>query len=55
MTEDEHREIEQVLTELEAEEAEQEAARGYASQHLARAIARLRQLAAPTGQSTVPR
>ena len=55
MNEDERREIDQVLVDLEAEEADQEADRGYASSHLARAIARLRRLTTPTAGSAASR
>lgn len=55
VTEEERDEIDQVLSDLEAEEAEQEAERGYASQPLSRAIARLRRLTGPTAGSTAAR
>ena len=55
MTDDERAELDQVLADLEAEEADQEAARGYASPPLSRAIARLRRLTSPTADSTASR
>ena len=55
MNDDERREVDQVLVDLEAEEADQQAARGYASPQLARAIARLRRLTTPTADSTASR
>ena len=55
MTDDEREEIDQVLADLEAEEADQEADRGYASQPLSRAIARLRRLTGPNADSTASR
>ena len=42
VTHDERAELDQVLADLEAEEADQEADRGYASPPLSRAIARMR-------------
>ncbi len=54
MTDDERDELAQILADLEAEEAEQEADRGYASPPLSRAIARLRRLTGPTAGSTTP-
>ena len=44
MTDDERRALQAILADLEAEEAEQIAERGYASSHLMRAGARLDQL-----------
>ena len=55
MNDDERREVDQVLVDLEAEEADQEADRGYASPPLSRAIARLRRLTTPTADSTASR
>ena len=55
VNEDERHEIDQVLADLEAEEADQQASRGYASPRLARAIARLHRLATPTGDATAAR
>jgi len=52
VNDDERGELDQVLADLEAEEADQEAARGYASPPLSRAIARLRRLTSPTADST---
>ena len=49
MNDDERHEIDQVLVDLEAEEADQEAERGYASPPLSRAIARLRRMTTPSG------
>ena len=55
VTDDEREEIDQVLADLEAEEADQEADRGYASQPLSRASARLRRLTGPNTDSTASR
>lgn len=55
MTHDERAELDQVLADLEAEEADQEADRGYASPPLSRAIARLRRLTGPTAQANASR
>ena len=55
MTDDERHEIGQILADLESEEADQEADRGYASPPLSRAIARLRHLATPTAGSPASR
>lgn len=55
MTDDERHEIDQILADLEAEESDQEAERGFASPPLSRAIARLRQLASPNAGSPASR
>ena len=55
MTDDERHEIGQILADLESEEADQEADRGYASPPLSRAIARLRRLATPRAGSAASR
>ena len=55
VTDDEREEIDQVLADLEAEEADQEAERGYAPPPLSRAIARLRRLTGPTAGSAASR
>ena len=55
MNDDERHEIDQAVADLEAEEADQQAARGYASPRLARAIARLHRPATSTGDATAAR
>ena len=55
MNDDERHEIDQAVADLEAEEADQQAARGYASPRLARAIARLHRLATSTGDARASR
>ena len=50
VTDDERLTLQAILADLEAEEAEQIAARGYASSHLMRAGARLDQLLAATDE-----